>query len=417
MSSLTRLLLIAGGFSLVVYFLQDYLGVQFGFFGVIVWLSFLAIIFLGGIAYHALFIVPAGVENWYTEGMQLIWQYFLSNTPKKEAVERDGVPPSIETLGAGVVESHIALALGKGSGFSRAVGPGYIKLDPGEYIRHVIDLRPHTRRQRLKAMTHDGIPLEAMATVVFRVRRLPEGEASANEPFPYDKKAVFQVSYFCSVAEGGGEIFWTDRVGPLAAAAFTAELSNYTLDTLYPFDEGQQPNPGSHTRIERLTHHVKQRLAQQLAENGIELVDLQLTDIELPADITHQRIEHLQTEWQRASQIAQADGDVELLRELEDARTTAEVELIRQIVDTIERLKVSDRSELGDVITLVTIEALEKAALEEQLSVHPQILQTLSQVQSMLAFPAEQNDRPQLPPHSQDTELYDSDVDEWGIGE
>ncbi len=389
-------ILVLGG---VAYFLKDYLGFRYGFFGSLVWIFIFAATFFAGIAYHALFIIPAGVSDWYQEGLNLIWQHFFTGHESGSGTERDGVPPSIETLGAGVVDSHVVLSLAKGRSFSRPAGPGYIKIESGEGIRHVVDLRPHQRQQRLKAMTRDGIPLEALAVVAFRVRRPAEGEAAENEPFPYDKSAIFQVSYFSTIAESGGEIEWTDRVAPLAAGEFVSELSNYRLDELYPLEEGPDPQPVRSTPLERMVREVQQRISQRLQANGIELLHVQLIDIALPEDVTGQRIANLQSNWQQVTAQAQAQGDAEVIRQLEGARATAEVELIRQIVETIERLNVTNRDELSDIITIVTIEALEKAAMEDNLNLHPQILQTLSQVQSLADLPLP---RPQLTAGSED---------------
>jgi len=341
------------------------------------------LVFALGIAFHALFILPPSIENWYREGLTLLWNHFQGSVARSSKTkEHDGVPPSIEALGAGVVDSHVVLALGRGGNFSRAAGPGYVKLNPGERILHVVDLRPQYRQRRVRAVTRDGIPFETIVSATFRVRRLAEGDHSANVPYPYDPKAVFEVSYFNTIGEGEFEIKWTEHVAPMVANSFISELSNYTLDEVYNIEHID----GTSTvmKPERIKKNVFQQVQDQLATNGIELVEVGLGDMALPEDVTAQRIANLQASWQRQAQIQQTKDEVMAVQQLEEARATAEVELIKQIIDTIEHLNLDEGTDISDVITLVTIEALENAAHDEGVSLQPQILQTLSQVQSIV---------------------------------
>ena len=368
----------------VMYFLQDQVGYRFGIVGALLWVTIFLIIFGLGVAFHALFILPPSIDNWYTEGITLLWNHFQGNVARSRAPkEYDGVPPSIETLGAGVVDSHVVLALGRGGNFSRCAGPGYVKLEASEHIRHVIDLRPHFRQRRVRAVTRDGIPFETTVSATFRVRRLAEGDHPENVPYPFDPTAIFQVSYFSSVGEGGGEIPWTDHVAPMVADAFVGELSNYTLDEVYNIEHID----GSSTVIkpERINKNVHQVVQDRLTPHGIEVASVGLGDLTLPVDVTAQRIANLQAAWQRQAQIQKTKDEVIAMQQLEEAKATAEVELIKQIVDTIEHLKLTGNTDISDIITLVTMESLESAATSEQLGLQPQLLQTLSQVQARVA--------------------------------
>jgi len=380
----------------VMFFLEDQVGFRFGFVGALLWVAIFGIIFALGVAFHALFILPPSIDNWYREGITLLWNHFRGNVARAQAEkEYDGVPPSIERLGAGVVDSHVVLALGRGGNFSRAAGPGYVKLEPGEHIRLVVDLRPHLRQRRVRAVTRDGIPFETAVSVTFRVRRLAEGDHPENIPYPFDPAAIFQVSYFRSIGEGEFEIPWTDHVAPMVADAFVSELSNYTLDEVY--DINHLDGSSTVMKPERIKKNVQQQVQDRLTQRGIELVSVGLGDLSLPEDVTVQRIANLQAEWQRQAQLQKTKDDVLTMHQLEEAKATAEVELIKQIVDTIEHIDWSDETDISNVITLVTIEALESAASDEKLSLHPQILQTLSQIQELIG------DKPKaLPPPPDD---------------
>ena len=371
---------LAGG----MYFLRDQVGINFGLVGSLLWVGIFLIIFSLGVAFHALFILPPSIDNWYTEGITLLWNHFQGNVARSRTTkEYDGVPPSIETLGAGVVDSHVVLALGRGGNFSRSAGPGYVKLEANEKIRHVIDLRPHFRQRRVRAVTRDGIPFETVVSATFRVRRLAKGDHPENIPYPFDPTAIFQVSYFSSVGEGEFEIPWTDHVAPMVADAFVGELSNYTLDEVYNIEHID----GSSTvmKPERIKKNVQQVVQDRLSQHGIDVVSVGLGDLTLPVDVTAQRIANLQSAWQRQAQIQKTKDEVVAMQKLEEARATAEVELIKQIVDTIEQLKASGNTDISDIITLVTMESLESAATDEHLGLQPQLLQTLSQMQALAA--------------------------------
>jgi hypothetical protein len=369
--------------ALVAFFLPDYNGHWQGVVGVGVVAVVAVIALVTGLAYNASFLLSQEIENWYEEGYNLLWQQFSTGgVPADLPADQKEIPPSVRTFGAGVVDSHIVLALGRGALFNRAVGPGYVKLERGEYIKEVIDLREHYRNQPIQAVTRDGIPLETTLSVIFRVRRLPADLAPENAPYPHDPEAIFQLSYFSSIAENGQELTWLERVVPLVAAELVAEVANYNLDEVYQLDLAEEEWEKTALDPEKVKKEVLQRVQEQLRPHGIEVVSIALGDWSLPEHVRKQRIVNWQADWQRRAYVELAKGDAMAIQQMEEARVKTELELIRHIMDTIEGMGWNDRMALSDVVTLVAIEALEDAAADVPNLIPSQLMNTIEQLQA-----------------------------------
>lgn len=372
-------------FAALGFFWSDYYGIRHGILGLLVWVVIFLMTFMFGVAYNALFILSADIDNWYEEGFRLILENFFSGGGVDHRMSRayEGVPPSIDVMGAGVLDSHIVLALGRGPLFSRAVGPGYVKMEAGEHIKHIIDLRDHVRRTELKAVTRDGIPMESTMTVRFHVRRLPPEDANTDDPYHHDPQAIFQVFYFSSYGEGENEIPWTDRIAPLAAAELVAELGNYTLDEVYTLNNTRGPHP---LDIERVKRQVREALNQQLEPNGITVASIDVDNFVLPEEVQQQRIINWQSRWQKQALVEMARGDAAAVEQIQQAQMQVEIALIRQIIDSIEQMK-WPHHDLTDVVTLAAVEELESAASDVHSLMPPHMMNTLSEWEMMVAPP------------------------------
>lgn len=368
----------------VPYFFADYWGVPFGFLGTAVWLFTFLLTFLLGVAYHALSLLPAEIDNWYEEGIRLILQnYFAGGVDEDPNLRNPDLPPSMRIMRAGMIDSHLVLVLGRGPHFSRAAGPGYVKLEKGEHIRQIIDLRTHRRQTQLEAMTRDGIPLKATLRVDFHIRRLPPEEVPAGVPFPYDPEAIFAAYTFSSFGEAEAEIPWMERVAPMSAATALTEISSYTLDDAYqtiaPTPRWRALDPT------RLQHQLKMMLNEKLAGHGIEIADLTLFDWRLPEDVLAQRIINWQRKWEKQMRTVLNQQEVDWAMLVAQMQGAANVELVQQIMRHVEQIGQSD--EWLDVVTLLSMDALEDAATEVSGEMPSQIWETLSELQVMAAQP------------------------------
>lgn len=380
-------------FGVIGYFIADYYGVQQRLVGMLTWLVIFGFIFTTRLIFYAMTLLPEDVENRQEQAFNLIWQHYFSGKINSQGESPwEGVPPSLVSFRAGVVDSHVVLAIGRGQGFSRAAGPGYVQLEKGEFIKHVIDLRDQQRSQRIELTTRDGIPLRAKLVVTFRLKRLHLNELSELDlvgvdertPYPHDATAVFQVSYFSSYGEGEQEISWRSRIVPLVAAEIIAEIANYTLDEVYQLNEPEVTH-GDVLETTRVTHLVQTNLSETLQEQGIELVHIELNDITLPEDVYRQRIANWQTHWQNEARLQRAKGDAQAQRLLDEARAEAEIALINQMLGSIEEAEWAQDISVSDVVMMVAVQAMEQAAVEMPTLIPSQMIQTLSQLQLLTA--------------------------------
>ncbi len=206
------------------FFLKDFYGVQFRFAGTYIWLAAYIFGFFGYLFYLVQFILPVAWNNSWYEGLRLSIPFnfpllsqfssiFLMRNQAPAATERskDEISPGFLTHKAGMIPSHLAFAVNSGSAYSRAVGPGLVRLSPSETVTRVVDLRRHMRRIIVEAMSSDGIPIEATITVIFHVKhdsQLPEDDF----PYPYDHEAIFSINNLESIKSDQEIIAWPERI-------------------------------------------------------------------------------------------------------------------------------------------------------------------------------------------------------------
>jgi regulator of protease activity HflC (stomatin/prohibitin superfamily) len=405
------LILVAIVVTAVALTLKDAIGTNYGSIGGIVWFAALIVSFLFGLLSYARYILPvSGAEGW-SEGLRLLYRHYTTQAERyldtrfgprpaaqqtkkqrgsrKTAPRTSPLPASFTTLKAGILQSHQILGLARGSQFSRSAGPGFTLLFKKERPTHLIDLRKQLRRQPVKASSRDGIPLETAVTVIFRVQQeLPD--FTSDEPYPYNKEAIFNICYSQSIDAYDRLRGWTEQVTPRAAALLVDELGRLTLDDLFrPDSPGAGPLDGVKNRI-------KQALQRELETSGIEIIGVGVDQLKLPQEVADQRIKTWQADWQRKITLQQAAGDAEAVRRIKKARARAQIEIIENITQNIDRVRRSSEADLSNIITLRMIEALEEALSNASLqALIPQqimtnlVMDTSSQMQAWLNEPQE----------------------------
>jgi regulator of protease activity HflC (stomatin/prohibitin superfamily) len=150
-------------------------------------------------------------------------------------------------------------------------------------------------------------------------------------------------------------------------------VANYRLDDL--LHTRQADDPFLAVRNE-LVHKVRPFLFNQ----GIELLSLHISRLDLPEDVIQQYIEYWQTHLNTQVRLQEADGEAMALEEVEIARAEAEMTMIQAIVEGVERARrMSNTNNMHEIIALRLVEALEKMAKQSQqtavlpMSLMPQI--------------------------------------------
>jgi hypothetical protein len=354
-------------------FFNDHQGERLGLSGAYVAVTALAIAFALRLADLARFVLPpqskrsrsrisqfVGENESWEEGMRMLFYHFaILSLPEplrdRLVPRRSSVPPplpqSFAEFKAGFVDSHLALGLAKGTGFSRAAGPGYVRLEQGERISEVIDLRRQVRRRTVEAMTRDGILLQTTITITFCIRQLANDNNTPREgtvPYPYDPDNIFRLSY-ANGAGIGTSVPWSARISPEAAALLIAEIGKYRLDQLYQPTIAEEADAVPFTRV---AENVEEKLVDKLPqifdcnspdECPVIIEDVSIVQFRPPKEIVEQRVNNWQGAWEQHINQQKKEAKVSL----EQARAIA----VKELVETVTRdLSTQDRGQLSTMI-------------------------------------------------------------------
>jgi hypothetical protein len=389
--------------------LHDSWGDRLGVPGAYVWATGLFLAFFLRLAGLAAYVLPPDAEETahgrgWQEGLRAILYHFTVVARRQEeegklAALPPELPASFASFDAGIVDSHLALALRRGTTFSRAAGPGYVRLDPEETIDAVIDLRRQRRQVSADALSRDGIPLETTLSVTFRVRRPRLDASDGSAPYPYDRETVFRLLY----ADGVGserEIPWHERITAQAASMLVAELARYRLDQLY------QPAPGTKigdaVSLSKIVEDVLRQLNAELVrlfdcssldECPVEILQISVDRLQPPPDVAEQRIQNWRSGWQRRLVGTEAATNGE---ELDEARLAALHEYLAYLTHPGETTRAEDLPLFSRLLarrTAALIAHLQAdSALQEEAS--PEMLQAVAEASELLATLAEQEGGP-----------------------
>ena len=379
---------------------RDARGVSHEWLVAFLWVVIISVTFVLGLIYFAQYVSPLrGEEGWGAGFILLLLAYMRaaesrlegsdnSKKSKKAAVpeKKDRLPDSLKSLSAGFIRGYQVLALTRGSSYSRPAGPGFVVLYKGEQIWRVIDLRPQRRSQTVKAKTRDGITVETSVTVTFQVKR--NGTGSQDDLlYPYDRDAIFPISYDETVDENGNLLPWTHQLTPPAAATLANELPKYSLNELTRAVDSVSP-------LEEIKQTITRDLQRLFLVKGIEVLSVGVGALKLPDSVRDQQFLTWQAEWLRRIRAESASGNAEVVRRIKQARARAQIEIIENITHSIETMRSEEEADLSQVIMLRMIEALEDAvsAGSVQALVPQQIIAGLvgdasRQMQSWVATP------------------------------
>ena len=242
--------------------------------------------------------------------------------------------------------------------FARVSGPGRIFLRRFERIHAVLDLRPQERGSTAKAVTKDGIPVQAEVQVRFQLARPPASQVppTPDAPHPVYKWALVRAGqcYKCVVNKEKGKeavLRWADQVG--VGGAMRATIADYQLDKLLePFEPGRDPRQDISGSLQRAANNSARNI-------GAEVLEVRMGPLE-PAleEVTQERISSWQAAWASRARKEEAKGEAEAIRQRGLARAYAQMEIIlslaREFQDTLDR-KVAPPAE---IVILRFMEAL-----------------------------------------------------------
>lgn len=382
------------------FLLQDQGGQRLGLAGAFTWLAACTSSFLLTLLFLSAFLLPTGaqpegeghfpedVSRLWREGLFLLRRYLRTALiPGDQGDQQEVVGLSQDTVDAlqrfraAMVDSHVALVLFKGPTYSRAIGPGYVRLRPGERISEVIDLRLHQRHQDVTVITRDGIPLKTSVSVTFRVRQ-PE----ARGPFPFERDAMFCLTNATSVGPNNDTKLWHERICPLAAEILVDEIGERPLDELFELaDLTYSPLTDIQNNVEgSLRAQIQHLFECPAGHEPIELVSVGIKDLIPPDKLMDQRIELWKESWRPFKSRQQFEGKAEASEYLHAARARTQVEMIDKLGREMAMFDnpLDDRG-WNEMVMLRIIAALENMTIDDE--AHPQA------VRKMMSLLAELN--------------------------
>ena len=232
----------------------------------------------------------------------------------------------------------------KNGAFSRTLGAGLHALEPFEYVRSVLDLRPQERtRRNVRVMTRDGIELSTDLVVHFQISRGESTPTQAN-PFPFDAGAVWLAGYDETVLLDDHIERWEEVPMRLTIESLINFVGGRPLSRLL-FPENDELKP--HELIKkRLIGDTRIALRQR----GIDLIDIRLGRLTVPDEVTRHLIDSWQQRWEKrrtgnraAIEAASFQTQVKLLHQLTEMvsldREMGHLESNGQVIDVVERMQ------------------------------------------------------------------------------
>lgn len=280
--------------------------------------------------------------------------------------------------GSGVllIDQASAAVLRTKTRFTRAVGPGLTFTDPEEHLAEALDLRRQVRTARSTnpfsaspiqgddiaslARTEDGIPIAADLSVTFILdpghANVPrEGSHSHLPPYEFNADAA-EKAVFGHTFHQGADVPWTEIPLKLVADLWREEAKNWCLEALFTKEKDQltplqhiqrqilkrlSPSLADHDEAADLDSQMPKRESEILRSRGIRVLDVQISDLKLPADIADGHTERWREQWAGAVQgaLSQATREADLARQLgeQEAQESLARELTADLREQIAR--------------------------------------------------------------------------------
>jgi hypothetical protein len=321
---------------------------------------------------------------------------------------RDGKPQAAQEeralRGAGVIwVDHLSAALLRtDSAMTRLVGPGGLAFtDPGEWLAEGLDLRRQKRslsgstpptglpatadEVSAMALTLDGIPVSASLSVTFVLeRRTPvDSNDIADTPPIIPSVGALQAAAYGKMVSDKQDWSWSEIPHRLMVELWRDEVKDRNLDEFLA-DHSSVLAGIEAAILVRLTQETDNSDLRLLKERGIRVLDVSISDLQIPSDIQAEQLQAWFDEW--AGPIRkELDESVDLVREAGiRGEATASTLLIERLTHKMSQQLQLDRSlSQRDAIILILEDAAQLCADIPRLSsLSVQVREALEQVKA-----------------------------------
>lgn len=311
------------------------------------------------------------------------YPYYVMNDRRLEK-RVDGSPYRSFFCGPGIILTdcdHLAV-ITNGSNIKIPDEPGLTFTNRFEVIQQVIDLRPQLKGFPVDTRTQDGIPLRVLTFVPFHIHWGGK-KPTLGEPFPFQKRAVFQAVTGEVVEQQDRKHNWDDLVEIHATRIVQDILPRYKFDDLclalgpclngpvddivlyYQPDEKPAPHDPKQDPRLRIRNELVSRLRKEMKPFGIEVIGGGISNL-LPTDQEpiRQRIANWQTKWQNRITLMQAEGDAQRVKLVEQARVGVEQALLTTVAEMLAKSLANGEDISDELLAATVVASLEQMAIQ-----------------------------------------------------
>lgn len=321
--------------------------------------------------------------------------------------------------GVFLIDNASAVVLRTDTAFTRAVGPGVVFTKPGERCAEALDLRPQVRRVTgspikesdpsdaevtSEASTQDGISISAELSITFILDpghagspRL--GRLTDKPPYDFNPTSVERAVYAHTFGELG-DVPWTSIPGLLVADVWRDEVKHWSLDNLLSTPVGEAP------ALDQVCNAIRERLIPPsrkdfqtssdeepetsreldiLDSRGIRILDITITNLDLPKPIQEERSLRWRETWAGEVQEALHEAMDRVRLDRENGEREAEATLIAGLGPTLlEALRVNKRPDRRDTLLALVTDVLQLASSSDTVGIESHLRAKLATLQAEL---------------------------------
>lgn len=235
-------------------------------------------------------------------------------------------------------------------------------LEPFETIGHIANLDDqHGEKNFVGTMTRDGIKV-TIKDFHFRYRIFPEMangrpiRRSIDDPYPFDEKALANMTYNLAVTETGAET-WQTAVERIITGVVTDFINSHGVDYLTsPRENAQDP------RVEMRNNLMYGPARNGLLRLGAELLWVDIGHFEIDeASVDDTRMDLWAADWLGRAQIEIEEGRTfkELLQER--GRAEGQAEMVAAVADSLRNAELTNdpAGNMRKILLMKTIEVIE----------------------------------------------------------
>jgi hypothetical protein len=261
-----------------------------------------------------------------------------------------------------VIYDGIALYLERGNKFSRVVGPGAQMplLERYEKIKEVVDLRPQTREGTIEPWTKDGIRIKL--TIRAEVQIDASTAATLNSSklrYPFDADAVKSAVEFTAVRLSDSklqEVAWLEGVWGNITGSIIAFVAGHSLDELFLapqmenhvnlIHQNNDPAEDMEQILSReISDQVTGEIRSKMQKNGVRVLNLQITQIEVPHRVRELRIKYWESIRQKIAAQRNSRAEAERIRARELTHAESQRTMLMTIMKRLENVDPKDLTE------------------------------------------------------------------------